>query len=357
MELNSRTDKVYAVPFQIIEISGGVVLKRGCTEVQIRGAGVGAVIKLLLAATAKEGATIQELCSLFVPAHHQIIENLVSQLVERELLVWQPDAIRKQTPESKLDLLYWHFSARSDEVIERLNSRHIMVLGVNAISRQLALSLTASGVTNFEVVDHSLLRNLEFFDDSGVLRAKAWPTTLPVPCAYTETSKHVFDCLVGTSDFGRSPLLRDFNRVCVDQGRHFVPIVLSNMIGTVGPLVVPGTSACYECLLSRQASHLDVPDLRDAIDANSFMGQQCIGFHPSMGSILADIAAVELMKFYGGVLQSSVGSLIEVNLLATKMTSRKVLKIPRCAVCSPLTARPPITPKKSLFLTSEELVQ
>jgi hypothetical protein len=76
-----------------------------------------------------------------------------------------------------------------------------------------------------------------------------------------------------------------------------------------------------------------------------------------MGSILADIAAVELMKFYGGVLQSSVGSLIEVNLLATKMTSRKVLKIPRCAVCSPLTARPPITPKKSLFLTSEELVQ
>jgi hypothetical protein len=74
-----------------------------------------------------------------------------------------------------------------------------------------------------------------------------------------------------------------------------------------------------------------------------------------MASIVADIAAFEVVKFYGGVLQPQAGALVEVNLLANKMTARKVLKIPRCPACSLLNTRPPITPKQNAFVLSEEI--
>jgi hypothetical protein len=59
-----------------------------------------------------------------------------------------------------------------------------------------------------------------------------------------------------------------------------------------------------------------------------------------MASILGNIAAFELIKLYSGALpRSKVGTLIEVNLLGTKLTSRKVLKVPRCIICSQLNSR------------------
>ncbi|MFB3146853.1 MAG: hypothetical protein ACE1ZO_06975, partial [Nitrospirales bacterium] len=70
-------------------------------------------------------------------------------------------------------------------------------------------------------------------------------------------------------------------------------------------------------------------------------------FHPSMASILGDIAAMEMTKFYSQSMPLwNVGKLIEVNLLATRMTPRKVLKLPRCPVCSPLQTQAAITPDK-----------
>jgi hypothetical protein len=47
------------------------------------------------------------------------------------------------------------------------------------------------------------------------------------------------------------------------------------------------------------------------------------------------MAALELTKFYGGVLPfSRAGAMIEVNLMAPSLVTRRVLKIPRCTVCS-----------------------
>ena len=150
------------------------------------------------------------------------------------------------------------------------------------------------------------------------------------------------DCLIATSDFGGLQLMRQWNEFCVQHGRHFLPVVLQDLIGYVGPLVIPGETACFECLRARQNANLEEASARRAAEHAAFEGQGIVGCHPAMASVLGDIAAIELTKFYGIRMPIwQVGTLIEVNLLAGRMTPRKVLKVPRCAVCGTLNRAAP----------------
>lgn len=168
----------------------------------------------------------------------------------------------------------------------------------------------------------------------------------PIPA---DLAHHDYECMIATSDFGYSPALRDWNRFCVQGGRRFFPVLLQNMVGHVGPLVVPHETACFECFLARRDSHLEKPELHRAVDAESFEGQRVSGFHPTMTSIVAELAAFELIKSHTRGLPFLVGTYIEVSLLAPRMIPRKVLKIPRCLVCSPLHTHPSVTLKKEMF--------
>jgi hypothetical protein len=63
-----------------------------------------------------------------------------------------------------------------------------------------------------------------------------------------------------------------------------------------------------------------------------------------MASMLSEIAAFEVMRVYSEVsLLRQFGTLIEVNLLGSRVMPRKVLKIPRCPVCSSLREQPSVT--------------
>jgi hypothetical protein len=49
--------------------------------------------------------------------------------------------------------------------------------------------------------------------------------------------------------------------------------------------------------------------------------------------------------------------LLEVNLLRPELRARKVLKVPRCSVCSPLTRQSTISLERFSFLPGEPLDQ
>jgi thiazole/oxazole-forming peptide maturase SagC family component len=137
---------------------------------------------------------------------------------------------------------------------------------------------------------------------------------------------------------------------------QFLPVVLQDLIGTVGPLVIPGESACLECLRARENAHMDDPEKRRASEYGAFHGQVVNAFHPSMASILGDLAAMELVKFHGQLMRSQlVGHLIEVNLVAPEITVRRVLKLPRCEVCGSVVSRSPISDEKVAFMPGHEV--
>jgi molybdopterin-synthase adenylyltransferase len=357
-ESTSRKQKLRALRVQLIETNDGVILKRGRAEIKIGGKRAAEVVQVVLTTAADGGATLDEICELFAGPDRPAVDYLVRQLEARRILVPTDGVSQSKILEGSLDIFYWQLGEHAELTPERMNSQRVVIMGVNCISRQLAASLAASGMNTVDVINYPLLCNLRLFDDNGKLPADEWPPSLKPPLDYAEWVDRMdpatFNCLVATSDFGGLQLMRTWNEFCVKQNIHFLPVVLQDLIGYVGPLVVPGETACFECLRARQNSHMEDPHTRRAAEAVAFEGQAVTGFHPSMASVLGDIAAIELTKFYGRWMPSRMAStLIEVNLLIPQLAARKVLKIPRCATCSPLNTRSAASPNKSVFIPHE----
>ncbi len=350
----SEQQKLRALPVQLVEFRDGVILKRGSTEFRVKGEGSIAAIQQVLWMTTTTQSTSQEICEKFSHPQRPIVQNLIDQLRTRNILV-PSDDVRGQATilESHQDIFYWNFSESHQTVSKKIDDQEIVILGVNFISRQLVASFLDSGVTKIKVVDFPLLRNLRLFDEQGELNYKHWENITVKPQDYHQWikghSRQKHSCIVATSDFGNHETLRYWNQFCIEYNYHYLPVVLQNIVGYIGPFIVPQETACFECLRARQNSNFIDPEIERATEEKAFEGQAVVGFHPSMASILGNIAAFELIKFYSGSLPGkNVGALIEINLLATFMAVRKILKNPRCQVCSPLLTRAPLEPRKNV---------
>ena len=326
------------VPFRIVRTAEGVVLKRAATEIAIIGEGAAALVEALVAAAAS-GATRDEICEQFPAPEQPFVAELVDQLVASRLLQEARGSGEPSVREDHLDLLYWQLGASAREVTERLDRAGIVLVGANQITRQLARSLRATGVSALRVVDDGRLRDGEIgahdpLSDLQRIDAAAWTAS-------------TVGCVVAGSTLGNQQVLREWNARCVERRHVFLPVLLQNFVGYVGPIVVPGQTACFDCLRARWNAHIDETHTRSALDELAIDGHDVIGFHPAMASMLGDLAAFELTRLLGRSLPNRrIGVQLELDLLRPQLTSRRVLKLPRCPTCSPLHATAPVTPRK-----------
>jgi bacteriocin biosynthesis cyclodehydratase domain-containing protein len=330
MKLELPPVRLRALPMQVISGEGCLILKRGRVELAIRGEAAATVVCVLLGAAAEGKATREDLAGLFGPALRAATEALLEHLVRRRFLVPVGEGeLPEASEEGPAEVFYWHFGQTEAEVTARMNGRRVVVVGVNAVSRRLVASLRDSGLRSVELRDDPLLRNLSISDPGEVLGADA-------------IDPQAVDCLVATADLGGPQLLSRWNEFCVLHRRPFLPVVLMDLVGQIGPLTIPGETACLECARQRQRSHAADPHSRRLIEA--VIGRSTTGFLPPMASMLGDVAAMEIIKFLGiGPPVGQVGALIEINMLACDMTARPVLRLPRCPVCTPLAERPSLT--------------
>lgn len=341
------SERLITVPFQIIETYNSIIIKRGRIEVKISGDNIAEVLQTIIKKINNGGATKAEICELFEEQHRPAVAMLIDGLVKRRLLIPPTQQISKD--ETELDIFRWHFE---DEVIGRiddLKSKNIVIIGINSISYQLEKSLRNSGFERIIIVDYPMLRSTRF---SGRLEN---PTFSTEPVDYKKLENNIkpndIDCVIATCDFGAIPQLRRWNEFCIEQNIIFLPIILQDLIGYIGPIVVPDQTACFECLLSRRNANIGNSDLNDLSEMTFFEMQKVIGYHPIMASILADIATMELIKFYGaigGIL--NVGKLIRINMLASQLDSHHIMRIPKCKTCSKLNKRPSTNLIKSIKL-------
>lgn len=349
-----KASRLRALPVQLIPMGSAVILRRGAIEVRIDGERAREAIETVLTALSGQGATLAEVCEHFAEPDRPAVTRLLGELRTRRLLVPADspmgtpppgiptgyDTTASDTPvgDSRLDVFYWHFGQRAADVAQSLSSRQIAVVGVNAVSRRLVGALTAIGAHHIEVVDYPPLRGVELVaTDNGTGCAG----TAVVHTEWLDRAEaDEVHCVLATSDFGASEHLRLWNRFCVERGIPFLPVVLRELLGTVGPLVMPGETPCYECLRARESSHLDDPAAYHAVAETAFEGQPFAALHPSAATVLAELAAFELSKWFGGARPATrqVGTLVEVNVAEPAVRVRRVLRVPRCPVCSPSTA-------------------
>jgi thiazole/oxazole-forming peptide maturase SagC family component len=351
--------KLRALPVQFIDISDGVIIKRGCTEVRIVGTEASKGVHRFFAELGEDALSREQILERFAESSRLTIGKLIDQLVVRRLLISEQETdLPPERVESNLDIFYWHFGESEARINERLNSKSFAIVGVNTISRQLARTFAASGINNVQVIDDPLLRNLRMFDERADLNSAEWPETIKPPQKFTEWVEDndpiSLQCVVVSSDCGNTTHMRQWNRLCVERGLNILPAFLKDMIGYIGPYTVPGETACFECMQSRRNAHLQDAKHEEELESAAFHGQIIHAFHPAMASVLGDIAAFEITKFCSGVLpKGNISSLIEINLLATYVTARRVLKVPNCVVCSSLNKHPSTNFQKDLISSQE----
>ena len=153
------------------------------------------------------------------------------------------------------------------------------------------------------------------------------------------------------SESGFGPL-RAWNELLLARELPYLPVVIDDLVAYVGPLVVPGQTACLECFLRRRYSNLDDAEAREAVELRPD-GAGVVGLHPAISAVAAGAAALELTKFFlPWHAARQAGYLLTFNLLASRARRHRVLKVPRCSACSRLRTRAPASASR-VRLTSD----
>ncbi|HET7717943.1 MAG TPA: TOMM precursor leader peptide-binding protein [Bauldia sp.] len=330
-EAQYRLLGIQAVPF-----ADGVVIRRGRVRIFLRGEGLGDLLDLIVRRSAEgNGVSLAGLLAGTQLTRHSELKALFSRLVAERLLVPADSASGDERPE---DIFYWNHGASAVVGRENLARVEFAVFGVNHIALPLLGNLRSCGFRAVTLVDHPALRNLDFFNDRQELRPEIAAAMATPPRSlddWTAKAKPA-DCHVVCSDFGGLDLMREWNRRCVATGTRFYPIVLEDEVASLGPLVVPGEGPCYECLVARADSNLAEPERARATEAHAFFGQDVTGFVQPMARVAADLAAVDLLKYFSRTLPGGVaGRLIEADLMTPALRTRTLLRAPRCPVCAP----------------------
>jgi bacteriocin biosynthesis cyclodehydratase domain-containing protein len=293
--VDPSTRPLLAPWYRIVEDGDRLVLEHGRSAVVLEGGAVKALLPALLPLL--DGSrTLDDLTERLGEPVRPAIAQALDLLAVNELLVAGPDlptapgAVRLVAAASGLPL---------SEVAGRLSRSAVGVVGTAGSGEVAARALHADGAGE--------VRQLPWDGDGVDLAVVA-----PAP-----------------GEVGR---VAGWNRNALE---HCLPWLLvrpfDGLVVTVGPLVVPGESACYECLQLRLASHLQYGRDLDRIEAVPTAAGQSAGLTASAAGLAAHLAVSWL-----GARDARLPGLLFV--LETQpqiaLTSHPVLRVPRCDACS-----------------------
>lgn len=323
-------------PLQVVELGDGVVLSRGQRRVRLAGSGAYEAVESLLRALQPPGTSFAQIAGRFAAPDRSRLRKLVALLAARDLVVEASAVPAEPASEAAEDIFFWDFGLHAPEVRAAFGRQRVQILGVNLISAALSAALSECGFPEPGVVDVPTLRNLREFGDPGSPEEQR---RFRDPPAAERQWRRAFDggdrpaLLVAASDFGGKAMLRPWNEICVTSGTPFMPVVLQDMVGSIGPYVVPGETPCYECVRARENANMDEPLVQRTLETGAFEGQFACGYHPVLPQIVAGIAAFEITKILAGLGGGPIGRIVSFSALDSHMTSHRVLRLPHCPVC------------------------
>lgn len=281
--------------YRMVRHEERVLLEHNRTVVVFEGGAAREFLPTLLPLL--DGArTVDELCELMGPAVRPAVENALALLAERGLLTAGPQ--RTQDPDRRR--LAESLAAESvredgiDEIAGRLEQATVSLLGDGLALDGLARLLQRSAVGSVRGEAPAELRASLVVVGPGGDRA-AW------------------------------------NRLALERGGDWLPFgELDGGAVTVGPLIVPNETACFECLVLRRESTSGC-----ARELALFRGSPPPAPRPSVLAAATALAAELVVRWLGTRDPSLPGALFTVRSLdGISVDTHRVLRVPRCSACS-----------------------
>jgi bacteriocin biosynthesis cyclodehydratase domain-containing protein len=141
---------------------------------------------------------------------------------------------------------------------------------------------------------------------------------------------------------GELEALESWNRRAHERGTRWLAVrAYDGRFAAVGPLVVPGESCCYECVLLRRASNLAYGDHMREVEEAPVAARADAAFE----AVVAALAAHLALRWIAGRDTTLPGVLYAIEARpALSVTEHVVLRVPRCPVCSSAGAVAPRLP-------------
>ena len=333
----SKEERFRLLNIQVAPFRNGVVIRRGATRVYVEGDAVKeSLAHLIDNARGSSGVTIEGLVEQAPAQIQATLAKLAAILQDRRMIMKIPAGAEPAPADSTEpeEVFYWTFGTTPERVAASLAEKRVTIIGANTLGAALGSMLKSCRFQKIEWVDHILFRNRSLFDDKGKFADTARQSE-PISFEAWSDRNVMPDCLVVVSDFGGLSMMREWNEFCVTHNVPFLPVVMQDMSVFLGPMTVPGQTPCFECYWRRQNSSMNEPALVRATEASAFLAQGVSGFLPPMVHIAAGLASMELLRYLSQELPvGNIGRVVEMDLMEPALTRRKLLRLPRCPVCS-----------------------
>jgi len=226
----------------------------------------------------------------------------------------------------------------------KLEKSKVSVFGVGGIGTWIVNGLYQIGIGNIritdpDVVSESNLNRQLFFtsQDVGkhkveVIKEKLHDAKI-VPYRKTVAENEDLEELVAGSDFlvncTDNPSVADTTRILSRYARrHNIPYLVSggyNMhLGMVGPIIVPGQTACFDCFLDHQKKNDSISHLEKIKDI-----EQTGSLGPIAG-VVSNLQIMDIFKFLIGKGKVNFNRFAEINFMDFGVEWRDFAKRPEC---------------------------
>lgn len=257
--------------------------------------------------------TIEEILTNFDEEDHII--NIIKKLYQENIL--------RDADSGGTDPL-WGYGTVAQEISKeqkkRFESSSVSIVTKGPLGSMVAQDLASMGV-----------------EDVNICNTSSSTTTVSNQAisSVSEYSKELFeesDYVIYATNSPSSTTALSLNKLAIETE---TPLTVGHVLGIegiVGPTIIPGESACYDCLLNRWKMNTDN---REEFEAYMKGGMNPVEnvLLPSYNRIVAGYLSLEAMTqllFGHGYF---VGRTLDINLLTLDIETNEVLKWPRCDTC------------------------
>jgi bacteriocin biosynthesis cyclodehydratase domain-containing protein len=283
--------------YRLVGDGGRLLLEHGQSVVVLEGAAVTALLPHLLPLLDGTRAP-DELAARLGAAARPAIDHALETLAAHDLLLEGPDAPLAERRAAYAVAAV--FDLEPAVAADRLRAAVVGVVGSSPVGVEIGRLLRLSGVHD--------VRRLGRRAPSEVSLAIVAP---------------------GEDELAE---LRSWNRRANEAGTRWLVVrAFDGRFASVGPLVVPGESCCFECVQLRRAANVDYGEhLADVEEAPLATRPDA-----ALETIVAALAAHLAMRWVAGRDATLPGVLYTVEARPTiSIGEHPVLRVPRCPVCS-----------------------
>lgn len=213
---------------------------------------------------------------------------------------------------------FYNLSGSDPAIVqEKLEKKHVIVLGCGGIGNIVAINLATSGIGKLTLVDNdcielsNLTRQILFCEnDTGNKKASTLKeallsrnknvtiNTLDILCDSYDKIKNLPSCDLIVASGDSSNICHYLNKHSFSSNTPFINVGYIQDVACWGPFIIPGKTACYECFSAHNIANQE-NELKSMVEKINFDYKA-----PSFGAInmlAAASATLDVIKFLGGI--------------------------------------------------------